>query len=287
VMITQYDFFRTKYGEELLIDLIHLEDLDKYIKLSPVQRLSYYDITVIRDGNGTFAIDDHEQVLEQGSVFFSSPGQIRKWNTTKTPQGYVLIFEDEFLCTFFNDRQFVHNLPYYNLSDNPPVLQLGPNDYNQLTILLKEIQTEISYFKNNDKHILRALLYQILVLLSRKFISAYPASQKKPINNYVNRFIQLIDTNHHQYRAVDYYARQLHITSGHLNSLVKDYFGINVKKYILNKNILEAKRMLQHTDMTVGQIADCLNYENTTYFVRTFRSHTNMTPLSFRNQANP
>ena len=40
-MITQYNFFRTKYGEELLIDLIHLEDLGKYIKLSPVQRLSY------------------------------------------------------------------------------------------------------------------------------------------------------------------------------------------------------------------------------------------------------
>ena len=286
-MITQYDFFRKKYGEELLIDLIHLEDLDKYIKLSPVQRLSYYDITVITRGNGTFTIDDHEEFLNQGNVFFSSPGQIRKWNTTETPQGYVLIFEDEFLCTFFNDTHFVHNLPYYNSHDHPRVLSLEPNDYNQLIILLKDIQTEISSFKNNDKHILRALLYQILVLLSRKFISAYPASQKRPINNYVSRFIQLVDRNHHQYRAVDHYARQLHITSGHLNSLVKDYFGISVKKYILNKNILEAKRMLQHTDMTIDQIATRLNYETTTYFVRTFRAHTNMTPLSFRKQANP
>jgi AraC family transcriptional regulator, transcriptional activator of pobA len=286
-MITQYDFFRKKYGEELLIDLIHLEDLDKYIKLSPVQRLSYYDITVITRGNGTFTIDGHEEALNQGNVFFSSPGQIRKWNTTETPQGYVLIFEDEFLCTFFDDTHFVHNLPYYNSQDNPHVLQLEPNDYNQLIILLKDVQTEISSFKNNDKHILRALLYQILVLLSRKFISAYPASQKKQINNYVNRFIQLVDTNHRQYRAVDHYAQQLHITSGHLNSLVKDYFGINAKKYILNKNILEAKRMLQHTDMTVDQIANRLNYETTTYFVRIFRAHTNMTPLSFRKKANP
>lgn len=286
-MITQYDFFRTKYGEELLIDLIHLEDLDEYIKLSPVQRLSYYDITVITRGNGTFTIDDHEEVLKQGNVFFSSPGQIRKWNTTERPQGYVLIFEDEFLCTFFNDTHFVRNLPYYNSHDNPHVLQVELNDYNQLILLLKDIQIEISCFKNNDKHVLRALLYQTLVLLSRKFISAYPASQKKPLPNYINRFIQLVDTNHHQYRAVDHYARQLHITSGHLNSLVKDYFGISVKKYILNKNILEAKRMLQHTDMTIDQIADRLNYENTTYFSRTFRAHTNMTPLSFRKQANP
>jgi len=286
-MITQYDFFRTKYGEELLIDLIHLEDLDKYIKLSPIQRLSYYDITVITRGNGTFTIDDHEHILKQGNVFFSSPGQIRKWTTTETPQGYVLIFEDEFLCTFFNDTHFVHNLPYYNSHEHPRVLPLEPNDYNQLIILLKDIQTEITSFKTNDKHILRALLYQILVLLSRKFISTYPASQKRPVNNYVSRFIQLVDRNHHQYRAVDHYARELHITSGHLNSLVKDYFGISVKKYILNKNILEAKRMLQHTDMTIEQIATRLNYETTTYFVRTFRAHTNLTPLGFRKQANP
>ena len=72
-MITEYDFFRTKYGEELLIDLIRLEDLEKYIKLSPVQRLSYYDITVVTDGKGTFTIDNHKQDLRQNLVFFSSP----------------------------------------------------------------------------------------------------------------------------------------------------------------------------------------------------------------------
>src|SRR5688572_2051360 len=108
-MITQYDFFRTKYGEELLIDLIRLESLEKYIKLSPVQRLTYYDITIIADGQGTFSIDSHEQGIRRGSIFFSSPGQIRKWKTDRVPKGYVLIFENEFLCTFFNDTQFVQN----------------------------------------------------------------------------------------------------------------------------------------------------------------------------------
>ena len=91
-MITQYDFFRTKYGDELLIDLIRLEDLDKYIRFSPVQRLTYYDITIIADGNGTFNIDGYEQDLRQGSVFFSAPGQIRKWNTSETPQRFCTDF---------------------------------------------------------------------------------------------------------------------------------------------------------------------------------------------------
>ena len=286
-MITQYDFFRTKYGDELLIDLIRLEDLEKYIRLSPIQRLTYYDITIIADGNGTFNIDGHEHDLRNGTVFFSAPRQIRKWNVRNTPRGYVLIFEEEFLLTFFNDRQFVQNLSCFNSFDNPPILHLEPDDYNQLMVLLQHIKNEISSFRNNDEHILRALLYQSLILLNRKFIATHPSSQKKPIKNYVREFIQLVETNHHQYRTVDYYAQQLFITSGHLNSVVKDYFGVSAKKYILSKNILEAKRLLQYTDMTIAQIAYYLNYENTTYFIRTFREHTTLTPLRFRRQANP
>ena len=142
-MVTQYDFFKTKYGEELLIDLIDLEDLEKYMTVSPVQRLTYYDITIISDGMGTFNIDNYEQTLKQGSVFFSSPGQIRKWNA-EAPKGLVLIFEEEFLCTFFNDTRFVQNLPYFNAYNNPPALQLEGGDYAQLVALLLNIKNKRS-----------------------------------------------------------------------------------------------------------------------------------------------
>lgn len=286
-MIAQYDFFRKKYGQELLMDLIRLEDLEKYIKVSPVQRLSYYDITVLTDGCGTLGIDHYKQPLEQGTVFFSSPGQIRKWDAGNTPEGYVLIFEDEFLCAFFNDTQFVQHLSFFHTYEIPPVLRLAPDDYHKLVTLFQDVKNEIASFKQKDKHILRALLYQILIFLNRTFISVYPSAEKKPMNRYIKQFIRLVDATHHQYRTVEYYARQLSITGGHLNSLVKDCFGISAKKYILNRNILEAKRMLLYTDMSIDEIADCLNYENTTYFVRVFREQTHITPLHFRKQENP
>lgn len=286
-MITQYDFFRTKYGEELLIDLIHLEDLEKYIRISPIQRLTYFDITIITEGNGTFTIDDHEQEIKQGCVFFSSPGQIRKWNTTQTPKGYVLIFEDEFLCTFFNDKQFTKQLSCFNFCDSPPVVELSPEDFLKLTGLLEEINAELLSFKSNDKHILRALLYQTLIFLNRKYVAAYPLAAKKSTNRYIEQFTQLVENNFNQERAVEYYAQKLYITSGHLNSIVKEHYGISAKRYILNRTILEAKKLLRYTDMTIEQIAGHLHYESTTYFTKIFREHTNITPLNFRKQTNP
>ena len=285
-MITQYDFFRAKYGEELLIDLIHLEDLDKYIKLSPIQRLSYYDITLITKGNGTFTIDNCEQDIKPGKVFFSAPGQIRKWNITHTPKGYVLIFEDEFLCTFFNDKQFVQRLSYFNQYDGLPVLELTSNDFVKLMDLFQDIKAEILSFKRNDKDMLRALLYQTLIFLNRKFIDVYPASDKWPMHRYIDDFAQLVEADCYQNRNVDHYSQQLCITSGHLNSIIKTRYGISAKRYILNKTILEAKRLLLYSEMSIDQIADHLHYKNTSYFAKIFKEYAGVTPLNFRRQAN-
>ena len=285
-MITQFDFFRTKYGEELLVDLLRLEDLKEYMVASPVQRLTYYDITIINEGSGKFAIDAFDHNIHERAVFFSSPGQIRKWVVDKIPSGYVLIFEPEFLCSFFNDARFVQNLSFFH-SNDPPVLQLSPCDFLKLKSLFENIQKEIESFKNNDTHLMRALLYQVLVLLNRKFISAYAIASKKNTNRYVDVFVQLVETSHRRQRAVTYYAEMLHVTSGHLNSLVKKYLGVSAKRYILNRNILDAKRMLKFTDMGIDEIASCLNYESTSFFVRSFRENAQLSPLQFRKKLKP
>ncbi|MGF9712787.1 helix-turn-helix domain-containing protein [Paenibacillus naphthalenovorans] len=40
--------------------------------------------------------------------------------------------------------------------------------------------------------------------------------------------------------------------------------------------------MLEHTDLKITEIADRLNYTNSTGFIRTFRKLTGMTPGQYR-----
>jgi AraC-like DNA-binding protein len=283
-MITQYDFFKNKYGEELLIDLIALKDIERYIRNTPIQRLTYFDITFIASGCGTFAIDRCEDAIVANRIFFSSPGQVRKWNVTDIPDGFALIFEEEFLCTFFSDTQFVQSLSYFYTYNNPPVLDLSQSEFEYITTLLDQVKTELSSFKNTDKHLLRALLYQILILLNRRYAKANPLSSKSKTNRYVGPFMQLVNAQHQQNRSVEHYAQQLHITSGHLNNLVKECYGISAKRYILGRNILEAKRLLLYSNLTIDEIAASLGYETTSYFVQAFKGHTGFTPLHFKKQ---
>ena len=281
-MIPQYQFHKTKYNQELLIDLIKLEDLEKYLQKDPIHTLSYYDITFITNGQGFFSIDGVSYPIEKGRVFFSSPGQIRSWNFNTMPQGYVLIFEEAFLCDFFNDTHFVHNLVYFNSNGISTTLLLAPSDYEQLLQLMQAISNEINRSTLKDQHILRALLYHATMLYNRLYLQQYQPHKTEQTNRYIHQFRVLVDKHFSKTRTVEFYAEQLHVSAGHLNELIRKHTGFSAKQFILNRTIMEAKRLVGYTDLTISEIALALNFESSTYFNRIFQKHTQQTPLNYR-----
>ncbi len=141
--IPQYQFRKTKYGSELLIDLIRLESLETYIRKTPRHSLTYYDITLIDEGAGRFAIDEHEFEIEKNRLYFTAPNQIREWKVDKIPTGMVLIFEEEFLCNFFNDALFVQNLSFFGKGTNTPQMSISTEQGDYLRNIMVQIEHEI------------------------------------------------------------------------------------------------------------------------------------------------
>lgn len=56
--IPRYNFYKTKYGSELLIDVVDLQYTRKFLTRGKVHTLTYYDITFITEGEGEFTIGD-------------------------------------------------------------------------------------------------------------------------------------------------------------------------------------------------------------------------------------
>ncbi len=285
--VKKYDFFKTKYGDELLIDLIRLESLEKYITEGCPHYLTYYDITFLTGGRGFFCLDQYSYPIEQGRVLFSSPGQIRYWDFDRLPTGYVLIFEAEFLSCFLNDVNFISHLKYFNVHSSPPELTLSGPDIGYLINIMQNMEQEIEDFGTNDQHILRALLYQVLVWLNRKYTSAYDPAGTEDLNRYIREYTKLVNSEFCRHHAVSYYADRLNITKGHLNDLCKAHLGISAKHYIQNRIMTEAKRLLLYSDMQVTEIASYLNFDDPSYFVRKFRQTNGVTPLTYRETKNP
>ena len=55
--IPRYTFYKNKYGSELLVDVVELKYVKKFLTLSSVHTLTYYDITFVTEGEGMFSID--------------------------------------------------------------------------------------------------------------------------------------------------------------------------------------------------------------------------------------
>lgn len=291
--VPQYTFYKTKYGSELLIDVVELEYTKKFLARGSIHTLTYYDITFITKGEGTFSIDNQIDEAIPGDVFFSKPGEIRNWDTEHITSGYALIFEDEFLSSFFKDSLFVQHLPYFNPGKTAHKLHLPDNLYSRMLQLLKDVKTEIDTYQQNDVHILRALLFEALMLLNRAYLdttSNLNGSEevtKETGKIHLNKFIQAVNAHIKEQHSVRYYADKLCITSNYLNEIVSSALNISAKQYIQNKVMDEAKRMLAYTDLPIAEIAFELNFSTVSYFARSFRQHTKETPLYYRQTHKP
>lgn len=282
--IPSYQFRKTKYGSELLIDLIRLESLETYIRETPRHKLTYYDITLIGEGAGRFAIDDHEFEIERNRIFFTAPNQIREWKVDHMPSGMVLIFEEEFLCNFFSDALFVQNLSFFGKGTNTPQISISTEQGDYLRNIMVQIEHEI--YENKETHLLRALLYQALAWLNNIYQSQCPPKDETHFSK-SNQFRQLVDQHFRQEHSVAFYAGQLCITPGHLNDLVRKESGTTAKQFIINRLTTEAKRRLLYSELPVSEIAWELGYTDPSYFVRLFRNETGCSPLAFRKQKKP
>ncbi|OJV84930.1 MAG: AraC family transcriptional regulator [Bacteroidia bacterium 44-10] len=285
--IPKYDFYKTKYGGELLIDVVELEYIKNYLPKQSLHTLTYYDVTLITEGEGFFKIDGTTHHVKPMDMLFSLPYQLREWDIENITNGYALIFEEEFLLSFFNDPHFMDNISYFRKNRNNSRLSLFPVEFEQVNTLIQQIKHEIDGYTVKNKHILRALLYQVLILLDRTFTEQHNIPPNNDKNTYVDSFLKLVSFDFHKYHAVQYYAEKLYITPNYLNELVKRETGISAKQVIQNKLIIESKKLLLYSNLTIVEISERLSFETPSYFIRFFRKRARCTPLQFRKGEKP
>jgi AraC-like DNA-binding protein len=78
------------------------------------------------------------------------------------------------------------------------------------------------------------------------------------------------------------YACLLGYSARTLSRADEDAAGVGAKQFIDRRIVLEAKRLLAHTDLPAATIAKSLGLSSATNFSKYFRQRTGQTPLEFR-----
>lgn len=73
----------------------------------------------------------------------------------------------------------------------------------------------------------------------------------------------------------------MHLSEKHLNRICKICLNKTTSELIMDRIILEAKRILAFSKYSVSQVAEDLGYSTTSYFIRIFKKKTGRTPFEF------
>jgi AraC-like DNA-binding protein len=282
--IPLYKFHKHKYGAELLIDVLGLDYIKAGIRRNPIHRENFYCIILITDGTDTLSVNNHSRLVQPGDIVCSRPGEVWSWQPEPQVEGLVLIFEEPFLISFFNDTRFLERFGYLQPNRISPFLHTDTALQERLCHLLSLMKEEIDGSQNKDQHILRAMLYETLMLLNRADSTAdvIQPLKEESIGRYVEQFKQTVSEEYTSHHDVEYYADRLCITPNYLNKIIRHTLGATAKNYIHNKVREEAERLLQYTTVTITEISEWLNFDSASYFTRFFKKNTGLTPLQYR-----
>lgn len=279
--VRSYHFLPRKYGRELLLDIGRIETLKDFVLDDTPHQISFYEVLFIEKGKGSFWLDENRTPLQPGAVIFTSPGQIRRWDATGPVSGYTLFFEGDFLNLFFTDELFLYRFQFFHQYSRPTGMKMPAIAFRRTLELVGGVEEEFGHLQNDSGHLLRAILYQLLILLNRHYADTYQVHSDTHVHPDFFRFRSMLEKKCRTQHRVASYTQMLRISSTHLNKVCRQYGGLTAQQMIHHKLISEIKKQL-HLDRSVKEIAYDFDFSDPSNFNRFFKKLTGATAQQYR-----
>jgi AraC family transcriptional activator of pobA len=244
-------------------------------------RHDFYFLAVCTKGSGTHNIDFINYQIKPGSVFAIIPGQSHSWNFSDDTDGYVLFHTKSFFNFYFPSKK-VQDYPFFCSLHNSPLILLNEKSLKNVKPLFSEILAEYvhDYLMKFQK--ISLMLDLLYINLSRAYLPKTPVDKKS--NNFlvkIGKLEDLIDENFKTIKSPGQYADMMFMSEKHLARICKAYLNKTTSDLIMDRLMLEAKRLLFHSSLSISEIAGELGYLDSSYFSRLFKKKTGKTPLEF------
>lgn len=150
-------------------------------------------------------------------------------------------------------------------------------------LIVRHYGDEGNIYRNE---IIKTLLLALLLQAGAGYVSARPertVQAKSRQEEIAEKFFKLLFRHFKQERSVGFYAGKLCLTPKYLSAVLKTLSGRGALDWIDEIVIIEVKKQLRTSTLTVLQISEEFCFPNPSFFGRFFKQHTGMTPLQYRN----
>jgi AraC-like DNA-binding protein len=272
IIMSYYD--PKEYDKKNIIDFyIHgLSDETYELKMPlPPHRQTNHSIILITKGSIIASSGIDNFTVDQNTMICIPAGQITSLSFMSDDiEGFYLHFANNYLSRTKID-----------LSDwlIQPLIKFENAEVAHLTTLLNRMQqlNEKEVNANIIKLYLTTFLAEMKQSSDFRLRINFPAHERLTMD-----FKRLLHDHISKENSVRFYAAKLNITPNHLNKSVKATLGRAASELIDEMLILEARVLMQKSDIAVSEIAFEIGFDDVSYFGRFFKKHTGFAPTKYR-----
>ncbi|MCF0055941.1 helix-turn-helix domain-containing protein [Dyadobacter sp. CY356] len=243
-------------------------------------RKNHYLFVFIKKAETRQWIDMMPYKLKENTVYFTGPGPVIVKEEFNQLWSKGIAFTSEFLS--FQEGASLSKLPLILNPFKGYELLLNDADVRFVEDMIDKISVEYHRPGEWQQRMLTAYLTVLLTYLSRIYTAQYNDQEPSAEKLLLSKFQEKINEYFLECHEVGDYASMLNISAGHLSEVVKTQSGKPAIKHIHDRLVLEARRMLVHTDNSLKEITYYLGFSDASYFNRFFKRETGITPAEYR-----
>lgn len=273
------------YGESLdwpTPDLLHSESIPARSRLhhweiEPHRHADLCQLLFLYKGCADVELEGQLRSLREPALQVVPPLCVHGFRFSEDVDGYVVTLAAPLVA-----------LLHQQLAGAPaPLTQAGTwlagADADYLYSLFSTLQTEYQSDQPGRDLQLRSIINLLVVWISRRHLQRQAGAQvPERGREHLRRFNQLVEGSFRQHPAVEDLAHQVGVSVTSLNTLCRELAGQSALQIIHQRLLLEAKRELIYTTLSINQLADSLGFADPAYFSRFFRRLSGVSPREFR-----
>jgi len=249
--------------------------------------VKFYAVLLCISGQAEISCDMNSYQVKANMMFVCPVDSVVQISNINRGRLSIILMEERFMQMINpNVNKIVPHL--VKLRDNS-CFALSAENCESMHKMIEIVQSSIAssrqnpYYNEFVRSLILSLTYAVLSVISTTMNDSMTEKTNSVHHQqHFKRFMQLLHVYYRSERTTKFYAEQMHITPKYLSSVISSITGRKASEWIDDFVMIEAKRLLQNTDLTIQEISIELNFPNQSFFGRYFKHHAGLSPNTFR-----
>lgn len=266
-------------GEEMI-----LTDFSAFDLPSEVRHTTCIVLALCTGGKASYSVMGVNREVNANDVIILGEGQVvGDICRSEDFSGIVLFVSRSLLEGVIGDLRKVSNM--FVFAHENPVLQVSEKTVATLLRYSEMLRSTVedtshAYKREVVATLLAGVVYEIANVSSKKLQKEVAYKTRSDIT--FRQFITLVEGHFRIIRRVGWYSEQMGLTPKTLLDIVKRVSNRTPNEWLDIYTVNELRHLLRHTDMSVKEISDSLNFSNQGAMGKFFKENVGLSPSQYR-----